>query len=418
MKISKTLIPVLIVFLPLIVGCASGGTRKPTVFVDKPNNIPADIPSQFDSRYEFFITGKEMVAFHKLQTDEERQVFQDKFWLERDPDPATPENEEKERIDRLIDNIANEPFLSEPGVFGLSFRENGRFRGDMAHVYLLYGEPDAMDTIEGNLFVPLMLWIYFNEQNSAVLYAFLFYQKSGLGAFSLFSQDVYKLDSCGAINEIKRFRSVNAGGVDQICPPEVEKVFRELQDASGRGGVLGGDIFSWALFNFSQDSSITQGKALGVPKPASEIAKQSKARVIGEAPGLTGTAGTDYILASCEKCGSFMPGELYMGQRFTISGPWKNFDWTVKGEYLNISLKFRIILEHLDSIEKPIIIEGNTEQGINKKFAEDNQETVVTVDLIDPTLVASIPAGTYRTSVYVQNMMTKKYNAWNKEFTK
>lgn len=418
MKISKTIVPVLIVCLPFIVGCASGGPRKPTLFVDKPNNIPADISSQFDSRYEFFITGKEMKAFHKLQTDEERQAFQDKFWLERDPDPVTPENEEKERIDRLIDNIANEPFLSEPGVFGLSFRDNGGFRGDMAHVYLLHGQPDAMDTIEGGLFVPLMLWIYVDQQNGGVLYAFLFYQKSDLGAFSLFSQDVYKLDSCGAINEIKKFKSVNSGGVDQFCPPDVEKVFQEIQNVNGKGGILGGDIFSWALFNFSQDGSITQGKALGVPKPASEIAKQSNARVIGEATGLTGIAGTDYVLSSCEVCNSLIPGEIQLDKEFILSVRRGDVDWQIVNDKAEFELKVRVIFESIGNQAPPLVFETKVISSSLKNLIFSDPAGQITFQLLTSDEVAQIPDGNYRLSIYVKNMMTKKYNAWNKEFTK
>src|SRR3989344_4144473 len=167
-----------VIILIASVGCASFGNKKPRVFVDKHNNVPADIPSQFLDRYERFVTGKERKEFKKFKTDRERQVFIDKFWFERDPDPETAENEEKQRIDELIDNIANEIFLNaSDGVFGLSFRMNGGFRGDMAHVYLLHGEPDAMDTIEGQSFVDLMLWVYTDQQSGDILYAFLFYQR-------------------------------------------------------------------------------------------------------------------------------------------------------------------------------------------------------------------------------------------------
>ena len=41
-----------------------------------------------------------------------------------------------------------------------------------------------------------------------------------------------------------------------------------------------------------------------------------------------------------------MPAELRLGERFTISGSWKNFDWAVKGEDLELSLKHRIVLQN------------------------------------------------------------------------
>ncbi len=421
MKRSKTFILALVVLLPFMFGCASGGIKKPTVFADKLNNIPADTPSQFDSRYERFISDKEMEAFHKLQTDEERQAFQDKFWNERDPDPSTPENELKNEIDDRIDDIANERFFNASGTTGLLFRSNGGFRGDMAKVYLLHGEPDAMDILEatgGNSFVPLMLWVYLNHSNGNILYAFLFYQRGGGGSFSLFPQDAYKLDPCSAVNEVMAYRDYkNFGGLNQACPPDVEQVVWYLQNANGKSGTLDGRIFFWALFNFSQDGSILQGKVLEPPKAASETAKQSKARVTGEAPKLTGTAGTDYILASCEKCNSMITAELSMGERFTISGPWQNFDWTVKGEYLELSIKYRIILESRNG-RKPIVLEDVAVMDVKKSSLDEHPEIIVIVDLVKPEQVATIPSGTYQASIYVKNTITNKSNAWSKEFTK
>ena len=346
MRKSKTLAIALVALSLFAAGCASSGVKKPTLFVDQYNNIPADIPSQFLNRYDHFIPTKEFKEFKKLLTDEERQVFIDKFWEERDTDPATSWNEYKQEIDDRINDIANERFFNIAGMTGLLFRSNGGFRGDMAQVYLLYGEPDIMDMLEGRSFSNLMLWVYVNPENGNILYAFLFYQKGSLGRYNLFPQDSYKMDMCGALYEVATLRmySYPVGGMGR-CPDDLYQVYEEIYRSIGKGGILDGNIFIWALFNFSQDGSFLQGKALEPPKPASEIAKQSKARVTGEAPKLTGTAGTDYILASCEKCNSLMPAELSLEKRFIVSGPWKNFDWAVRGEYLELSLKYRIVLQ-------------------------------------------------------------------------
>lgn len=418
MSKDRSIILALIASLVFAVGCASSGNKKPIVFVDQYNSIPADIPSQFSNRYERFIDNKERKEFEKLLTDQERQAFVDKFWAERDPDPTTPENEYKQEVDERIEDIVNERFFSTSNTTGLLFRSNGGFRGDMAQVYLLHGEPDAMDMIEGQSFVDLMLWIYGDAQSGNILYAFLFYQRGSMGTFSLFPQDAYKLDFCGAINEIKTFREIYAGGSgNQPCPDNIEQLLRELQSANGKGGMLDGYIFAWSLFNFSQDGSVLQGAALQAPKPASEIAKQSKARVTGEASQLIGTAGTDYILSSCEQCNSLVPAELSMGERFTVSGPWKNFDWTVKGEYLELSLKYRIILQGRN-IDRPIVLEGITVMAVEKSSFNENSEAIVVVDLIEPAEVTAIPPGTYQASVYIKNTMTQKYNAWSNNFIK
>lgn len=417
MKRSKACMFALMVLLLFAAGCASLGNRKPTVFADKPNNIPADIPSQFPDRYEQFVTGEEKKEFKKLLTDEEQQAFIDKFWLERDTDPTTPENEYKQEIDERIDDIANERFFTSDTP-GLLFRSNGGFRGDMAKAFLLHGDPNAMDIVDGQSFVDLMLWIYLNPENGNILYAFLFYRMGGGGSFELFPQDSYKLDPCGALNEISVFRDyAYLGAGNQSCPPNVQQVLDELRMANGKGGVLDGYIFTWALFNFSSDSSLQQGEALKPPKPASEHARQSNSRVTGEVPKLVGTAGTDYILASCESCNSMIPAELSLGKSLTISGPLKNFDWIVKGESAELSLKYRIVFQD-NKAGKPIIFEDVVVIDLKKNFLKENPEISPTIELLNPAQVAVIPPGTYQVSVYIKNTMTKKSNAWDKEFVK
>lgn len=400
-------------------GCASAGMKRPIIYADQPNNIPADTPSQFADRY-YFLVDKEKKEFKKLLTDEERQLFIDKFWLDRDSDPSTPENEKKQEIDQRIDNISEEIFFSTFGAIVPPFRSNGGFRGDMAKVYLLHGEPDAIDTIEStnNLFVPLMLWNYGSPESGRVS-AFLFYQKGGSGSFQLFNQDSYQMDRCGALYEIATLRSYTYfSGGGQACPEDLYEIYNEITYRSnGKGGNIEGYIFAWALFNFSSDPSLKQGEALQPPKPASEVAKKSKSRVVGEAPELTGKAGTDYILSSCETCNSMIPAEFSADGKFTLSAPWKNFDWTVKGEYLEVSLKHRIVL-YGGNLDKPIVIKGISTTGIKRKLVEDNPDVTVTVDLLEPSLVASFPTGTYRMSVYIKSTLTPKYNSWDKQFVK
>lgn len=412
--------------LPFAIGCASGGMKKPTVYVDRSNNIPADIPSQFLDRYERFISSKERKEFEKLLTDEERQAFIDKFWLKRDTNPTTPENEEKQKIDRLIDNIANEPFFSTPGTTGLLFRSNGGFRGDLAKVYLLHGEPDAMDTIESvsHSFVSLMLWVYLNPENGNILYAFLFYQKGGLGSFRLFFQDSYQLDPCGAIYDVAIVRPDTpfAGGGRQDCSEELYEVYNEIARSSGKGGIIGGHVFAWALFNFSQDSSVLQGKVLEPPKPASEIAKQSNARVVGEAPKINGVAGVDYILSSCEQCKTFIPAELKLGKVFALTIRRSDVDWRIVGNQAKSVLKVRLVFESVAATQAPLVFERWAIIESLKNLIVSDPVGYRVIPLLTTNEMDQIPVGTYWVSIYVKNvtpgLMTKKYNAWSKKFTK
>lgn len=425
MKRSKTLATTLIALSFFAGGCAAR-MKKPTVFVDKFNHIPADIPSQFPNRYEQFISGKELKEFNKLLTEAEQQKFIDKFWLDRDPDPTTPENERKDEVDGFIDDIANERFLSTPGVFGLSFRSNGGFRGDLAKVYLLHGEPDAMDMIESNSFTPMMLWVYGNLGNNSILYAFLFYQKGGSGSYRLFPQDSYRMDLCGAIKEIKRFKEFNAyDGGNQACPPDAEQVLWELQMASSKGGSIDGRIFAWALFNFSQDSSISQGAALQPPKSALERAKRSEAYVVGEAPKPIGVAGIDYLLASCEQCNSFIPGALDLGKEFKLTVRRGDIDWRIVGVdgKTESVLKIRLVVENVANPDRtPLVFERWATLGSFKNLIISNPSGQRIIPLLTTDEITRIPAGTYWVSVYVKNvtpgLMTKKYNAWAREFVR
>ena len=82
----------------------------------------------------YIITQEERDAFHKLQTDDEREQFIEQFWLRRDPTPDTVENEFKEEHYRRI-AYANEHFAS--GIPG--------WKTDRGRIYIMYGPPDDID---------------------------------------------------------------------------------------------------------------------------------------------------------------------------------------------------------------------------------------------------------------------------------
>ncbi len=83
---------------------------------------------------DYIITSEERAAFRKLQTDEEREEFIEQFWLRRDPDPDTPENEYREEYYRRI-AYANEKFTSgKPG-----------WKTDRGRIYITWGPPDSIE---------------------------------------------------------------------------------------------------------------------------------------------------------------------------------------------------------------------------------------------------------------------------------
>src|SRR6185295_8215918 len=88
-----------------------------------------------DEDVSYIITDEERKAFKALKTDEERDQFIEQFWLRRDPDPDTPENEYKEQYYERI-QYANEKFAS--GIPG--------WKTDRGRIYIAFGKPDEIES--------------------------------------------------------------------------------------------------------------------------------------------------------------------------------------------------------------------------------------------------------------------------------
>ena len=83
----------------------------------------------------WIITDEELKAFKSLSNDEERDNFIEQFWLRRNPNPDSPENEFREEHYRRI-AYANEHFAAgKPG-----------WKTDRGHIYIAYGPPDSQET--------------------------------------------------------------------------------------------------------------------------------------------------------------------------------------------------------------------------------------------------------------------------------
>ena len=88
-----------------------------------------------DEDVRWIITDQEMKAFKNLSNDEEREAFIENFWLRRNPNPDSPENEFREEHYRRI-AYANEHFAAgKPG-----------WKTDRGHMYIAYGKPDSIDS--------------------------------------------------------------------------------------------------------------------------------------------------------------------------------------------------------------------------------------------------------------------------------
>jgi GWxTD domain-containing protein len=83
----------------------------------------------------YIITDEETKAFKSLSNDEERDAFIEQFWLRRNPNPDSPDNEFREEHYRRI-TYANEHFAAgKPG-----------WKTDRGHIYIAYGKPDSIDS--------------------------------------------------------------------------------------------------------------------------------------------------------------------------------------------------------------------------------------------------------------------------------
>jgi GWxTD domain-containing protein len=83
----------------------------------------------------WIITDEELKAFKSLSNDEERDNFIENFWLRRNPNPDSPENEFREEHYARI-QYANERFAAgKPG-----------WMTDRGHIYIAYGKPDSIDS--------------------------------------------------------------------------------------------------------------------------------------------------------------------------------------------------------------------------------------------------------------------------------
>jgi len=83
----------------------------------------------------YIISDDERKAFKNLSNDEEREAFIEAFWLRRNPNPDSPDNEYREEHYRRI-AYANEHFAAgKPG-----------WKTDRGRIYIMWGKPDSTDS--------------------------------------------------------------------------------------------------------------------------------------------------------------------------------------------------------------------------------------------------------------------------------
>jgi GWxTD domain-containing protein len=88
-----------------------------------------------DQDVAYIISDEERKAFKNLSNDEERDSFIEQFWLRRNPNPDSPDNEFREEHYRRI-AYANEHYAAgKPG-----------WKTDRGHIYIAFGPADSIDS--------------------------------------------------------------------------------------------------------------------------------------------------------------------------------------------------------------------------------------------------------------------------------
>jgi GWxTD domain-containing protein len=133
----------------------NGGVNKATPEAEKPDPLKrrlsdheerqrrkatiAELKGEYkkwlDEDVRWIITDEEEKAFKSLANDEERDQFIEQFWLRRNPNPESQDNEFRdEHYARIA--YANEHFAAgKPG-----------WMTDRGHIYISYGKPDSIDS--------------------------------------------------------------------------------------------------------------------------------------------------------------------------------------------------------------------------------------------------------------------------------
>jgi GWxTD domain-containing protein len=88
-----------------------------------------------DQDVAYIITDEERKAFKNLGNDEEREAFIEQFWLRRNPNPDSPDNEFREEHYRRIQYANDHYAAGKPG-----------WKTDRGHIYIAFGAPDSVES--------------------------------------------------------------------------------------------------------------------------------------------------------------------------------------------------------------------------------------------------------------------------------
>ena len=135
--------------------------------------------SEWVNLTKYIITPKEKAVFKELRSDRERDDFIELFWQQRDPTPGTLQNEYKE------EHLRRFAYANKYLQHGSS-REG--WKTDRGRMYIILGEPENRETIDGSILYPMEVWTYRSQPRLGFKTDFrvVFYRKGGLGEYRIY----------------------------------------------------------------------------------------------------------------------------------------------------------------------------------------------------------------------------------------
>jgi GWxTD domain-containing protein len=143
-------------------------------------NLPNRYRDWLTKEVNYIITEEEAQAFVRLSTDTERDVFIQRFWNIRNPEPNSPTNRYRDEIYQRI-AYANQWFGHEGGTPG--------WMTDMGRVYITLGAPRQRNRLLLSANErPMEIWFYDNSNGALPPFFYvIFYQKDSASDFALYS---------------------------------------------------------------------------------------------------------------------------------------------------------------------------------------------------------------------------------------
>ena len=137
--------------------------EEPPLFTDE--------EKKYYARIEYIASAKELSYYNKL-SDTGKVGFLKRFWLARDINPATPENE---GLDEFINRIN---YVNEK--YSTAFKEG--YYTDRGRIYIRYGVPEEIEPHQFDIgYKPFEIWEYYSYGG----YRFVFSDLEGDGEYKL-----------------------------------------------------------------------------------------------------------------------------------------------------------------------------------------------------------------------------------------